>query len=1357
MAKFSVKKPFTVLVAVIMVLVLGVVSLTRMPTDLLPNMTLPYLMVITTYPGASPEKVENDVSEPLESALGTINGVKNVYSTSAENYSMVQLEFEDGTDMDSAMVKLSSALNEVESSLPEGCATPSVLELSMDMMATMYLSVSYEGKDVYDLSDFVDEEVTPVLERQNGVASVSETGLVEKSVQIELNKDKVDALNDKILAATDATFAEALQELNDSKQALIDSQSDLDESKQTLLDSEQDLQDNEDQLWDSKRELEDGKNALDQALAQFEPDKRPQLEGLGDTIVSLISQRDALNQQIAGLQACRDGFAQRDPAQELAPEDLEALTDLQVSTDGLTTVQDASAALESALTTSNQELTSLKDGLAQSLTVFQTMATAAGLGNFGYAAESLTAEDGKTIQESWPSILVTAESNLRAQKASLDSAESQLDDGLDSINEGRDQLDDSWSSVSEGQEQIDEGWDSYNDGVKSFEKQRREALLKANADSLLSLDTLSQLIYAQNFEMPAGYIDDEQDSSWLLKVGENYADLDELAGTVLCNIHDVGDVRLSDVADITVVDNAADSYARMNGENSVILSVFKGSTSGTNEVSETCLAAIEDLEAKYPGLSVVPLMDQGDYINIIVNSVQDSMIVGGVLAIIVLALFLKDVLPTLVVAFSIPLSVLAALVCMYFSGITLNMLTLSGLALGIGMLVDNSIVVIENIYRLRTRGVGAPRAAVQGTRQVAGAILSSTLTTVCVFLPMVFSTGQVRELMMPMCLTIIFCLMASLLVAMTVVPAAGSSLLRNSHPKSHPWFDQVQEAYGRLLAWCLKVKVVPLALAIVLLAFSVWQVGRMGIVVMPEMTTDELSVTVTMPEDMEKEDAYSTADQVMDAIIPLEGVKNVGAMVSGNAMAMLSSSSELSSAMDEYLDYMFYVTLEDEKAGKAQMQALTQQILDATAGLPCTVEISSGADLSALSASGLSINIYGPDLETLQSVSEDVMGIVGQVEGFEEIENGQEDGDDVIHLMLDKNKAMSLGLSVAQIYQELSSSLTVESTSTTVNIDGAEMDVVVKDETDPLTVENLMEYPFEVSVVDEDNDTVTETHTLGEFATIQNEKGVASISRENQSRYMTVTATVADGYNATLLARELEPLLADYQAPDGYIVDLGGESESVNDMVEQMLLIMGLGLLFIYLVMVAQFQSLLSPFIVLFTVPLAFTGGLFGLLFTGELLSITSLMGFVVLLGTVVNNGIVFVDYANQLRLGGMERRSALIATGKTRMRPILMTALTTILAMTKMVMGDDMGSQLGKGMAIVIIGGLAYATLMTLFIIPIMYDLLFKRKPLEIDVGSENLDDLPDDAAEFIQQEQARLAQSAGQEPAAAAPKGGD
>ncbi len=263
----------------------------------------------------------------------------------------------------------------------------------------------------------------------------------------------------------------------------------------------------------------------------------------------------------------------------------------------------------------------------------------------------------------------------------------------------------------------------------------------------------------------------------------------------------------------------------------------------------------------------------------------------------------------------------------------------------------------------------------------------------------------------------------------------------------------------------------------------------------------------------------------------------------------------------------------------------------------------------------------------------------------------------------------------------------------------------------------------------------TENKPISEYATITIEDGYNSISRENQTRYITVTAGIEEGENGTLLARKLQPLIEEYQAPDGYTVDLGGESESTMKMIKDMAPIFIMGIAFIYFVMVAQFQSLLSPFIVLFTLPLAYTGGFLGLWIAHENISMMALMGFIVLTGTVVNNGIVYVDYTNQLRIGGMERRDALIATGKTRMRPILMTALTTILAEASLIFGDNMGSQMGRAMALVIAGGLLYATLMTLFIIPVMYDILFKKKPLNVDVGGDNIDDIPDDAKEFMLQ----------------------
>ena len=367
---------------------------------------------------------------------------------------------------------------------------------------------------------------------------------------------------------------------------------------------------------------------------------------------------------------------------------------------------------------------------------------------------------------------------------------------------------------------------------------------------------------------------------------------------------------------------------------------------------------------------------------------------------------------------------------------------------------------------------------------------------------------------------------------------------------------------------------------------------------------------------------------------------------------------------------------------------------------------------------------------------------------------------------------MSYGLTVAQIFAEISQRLTTSVTSTSITSNGITLDVVIRDLTKELTRENLLDIEFEANSMsqaaaasamggsasamggnggsmsammsmmgggsgegeEEEKEEEPKKHKLGEFATLEETYAQGSIRRENLSRYITVSAVTEEGYNTELLTRELRTKLQNFTTPKGVSYEIEGESTQINDMVTQMSQLMALALLFIYLVMVAQFQSLLSPFIVMFTIPLAFTGGMLGLIIANEQLSMLSLMGFLILMGTVVNNGIVFVDYANQLRIGGMERVDALVATGKTRMRPILMTAMTTILAMSSMIFGGGMGSQLGRGMAIVIAAGLIYSTFMTLYIIPIMYDIFFKRQPLNVDVG-DDLDDAPDDAAEFIEQ----------------------
>lgn len=1317
MSKLSVKKPFTVLVMVIVMLILGGVSLSKMKLDLLPEISMPYLVTIVTYPGASPEKVESQVCEPLESVLGTVSGVKNVMSVANENYGLVQLEFQDDTNMDSAMVRVSSAIDSIEDVLPEECGTPSIVEISTDMMATQYLAIAYDGMDIEELSKFVEEKITPQIERQDGVANVSSLGLIEKSIQVELDKEKIDVLNDKILAKTNDAFAEALEELDEAKIQLQDAQGELNDGKKELIDGKKEIEDGRQELWENWMKW--GMSVDELALAKQELEKQEaeayqKFAQVTEALDQLAAQQAQLTNQQSQLQALETAIASLKASMPPDP-DSDIYKQMKVTLDQY----------ESEVSALKIEIQVTESIVAN----YKQILDASGVDYKDIEAAKLkaSAEFG------------AAKAQIAAGETALETAKKQLESADDQLDDAEKKLDDGWDSIKDGQKQIDDGWESYEDGLKQYEKTKKEALRSANADSLLSLSTLSGLIYAQNFSMPAGYVDDKDDNSWLVKVGDNYESIEELSGIVLCHIDDIGDIRLSDVATVTVIDNSAETYARLNGEQAVILSVFKSSTAGTNDVSKVCKKLITQLEDKYDGLKILIMMDQGDYINLIVKSVVQSMVLGAVLAIVILAIFLKDVLPTIVVAISIPLSVLTSLVAMYFSGISLNMMSLSGMALGIGMLVDNSIVVIENIYRLRSRGISAPRAAVAGARQVSGAVMASTLTTVCVFLPMIYTTGMVRELMLPMCLTIIFCLLASLLIAMTVVPASGSTLLRKSKPKEHPWFDKIQELYSKSLEFCLKVKIVPLLLAIGLLVFSIWQVLRMGIVLIPEMTSNQLEAMVNYPEDTPREDAYAKTDELMNRFLEIDGVGSVGIMA-GNGTNLISSMAAVSE--DDYLTYSIMITTENENAGKGEIDAIVSEMNKAASDILNDPEnefsVSTGmSEMSTMLGSGLSLNIYGTDLDELLTVSEEVMDIIATVPGYIDISNGQEASDPVLHVVLDKDLAMSKGLTVAQIYQEVATKMTTESTAVKVTIDGVEMDIKVVNNFEPVTYENLMDISFAVSETDDDGDTVTNDYKLSDFAKLQVEDGVTSISRENQSRYITVTANVEEGYNTTLLTRQLEPLLKEYQEnglPSGCSFNIGGEYDTVNEMVEQMALVMLLGVAFIYLVMVAQFQSLLSPFIVLFTIPLAFTGGFMALWLTGEPLSMMALMGFVVLLGTVVNNGIVFVDYTNQLRIGGLERRTSLVVAGKTRMRPILMTALTTILAMTYLIFGDDMGSQMGRGMALVIVGGLAYATLMTLYIIPVMYDILFKKAPLQVDVGSDNLDDMPDDAAEYME-----------------------
>ena len=1353
--QFSVRKPYTVLVAVVLVLVLGVISFTGMTTDLLPAMELPYVVVMTTYPGASPEKIETTVTKPLEAVLGTTGGIKNVSSVSSENASIVILEFEQGTNMDSAMIELSSNVDLVSGQMDDAVGTPMLMKISPDMLPVMVASVDMDGMDVKEISAFADETVMPAFERIDGVASVDATGLVEQQVTVTLDQAKIDALNDKVLAGVDSGLADAQRELREGQAKVADGKAKLAEGEAAL-------------------ESQKG-SALDK-LAQGSA----QVDGASATLSALLSEETTLTANQKAFEAERDGYTQakqgyegintalagaRDTARQAAAaaakqgvlDSVNALlaqmgrpavgtykeaaavyAQLQQTQPGLPALPDPAVVGEQAAAAVPANVDALLALDDASFEAFKAQAGALPGGEqlAALAKESLTQLRDAALRADTRLPEVEAElSNITTRLAVISGMKPALEENLKKAQDAYAELEKGKMTavneltrgevtLSTTKTQLEDAEQKLADAQEQFDQARDAAYKKADLSGVLTADMLGNILMAQNFNMPAGYIT-EGEEQYLVKVGEEYASLEELENTLLMHmdVDGVGDVRLSDVADIALTDNAGESYAKVNGNDGVVLSFQKQSTASTATVSQRINSAIAQLQEQNPGLHITPLMDQGDYIDMVVGSVLSNLLWGGLLAIIVLIFFLKDAKPTFIVACSIPFSLMCAITLMYFTDVTLNIISLSGLALGVGMLVDNSIVVIENIYRLRSLGVPASKAAIQGAKQVSGAIFASTLTTICVFLPIVFTQGISRELFTDMGLTIAYSLLASLVVALTLVPAMGAAVLKNTKEKNHRWFDAFVEGYQRLLGWALRHKAPVLSGVTALLAISIFLTTQMGTAFIPAMDSPQMSATLTMPRGAAQQDAYAMADTVMERIAAVDGVETVGAMSGGSGMSSMMGGSSSGGSIT------YYILLSDDRtATNADVSAAIEaQVAD----LDCTVEVQeSTMDMSALGGSGVELVITGRGLDEMNAIADDLRGILRSTEGLVDISENSVTGNPETRITVDKYKAMQHGLTVAQIYSELAAELKAENTATTLTLDGTDTPVVVvKPAGQAPTRGNIMDHAFTVTNAEGEEETVR----LYDIAAKQETDSVSSINRENGARTMSVSAGVDARHSIGLVSRELEKKLADYELPEGYTVEIAGENETINSAMTDLVKMIALAVVFIYLIMVAQFQSLMSPFIVMFTIPLAFTGGLLALWLTGSELSIIAMLGFLVLAGVVVNNGIVFVDNINQLRLAGMDRTEAILETGRTRIRPVLMTALTTILAMSTMALGIGDGAEMTQPMAIVTIGGLTYATLLTLLVVPVLYD-IFRKKPLydpELDAAAADAaKELPQPAA---------------------------
>ena len=1288
MPKFSVKKPLTVFVAVLAILVLGVVAYLKMTPDLMPNMDFPYVILVTTDPGASPETVEADITKPLEQSMATLDRIKNVTSSSMDSVSMVVLEFEDGVNMDTVSVDIQQKINQLKGSWSDTVGDPYVLKMNPSMLPVQVAALSYDGKDITELSDFVTDTLSPKLEGITGVASVTVSGTVQHQLHVILSQKKLDDLSRRLSDAI-------AKQLDDAAGQLSSARGQVNSAKAAIRSAEESAV----------------RDAVTQALTTIQ-----------DSLKTMRDSRDQLQANLRELAEIQAEKARLEAENAPYQARIEAIRH-----DPSMTEEEKQAAI--AEIESDPEYVRIQAELAAL--------------DLRMAALGVKWDEAVQRAKEWQKQLEELEKQLR---------DLETDEGVaklaDQVSAGVLTMTDAVTQIISANIQLDSALTQIDQGLQTLEESRSAALSQADLSSSLSLPTITALLTAQNVSMPAGYLK-EDGVNYMVSVGDAIDTRQDLEDLVLFDLgmDGIDPIRMKDVADVAITDNSSEIYDKLNGKDGVIVSFNKQSTYATAEVSDNINSRFRELEAEYEGLSFVPLMDQGDYIYLIINSILSSLGWGALFSVLILYLFLRDLRPTVITLCSIPISVIFAVVLMYFSGVTINMISLSGLAVAVGMLVDNSVVVIENIYRLRAKGATVIQAAVSGARQVLGAITASTLTTVCVFLPIVFVEGITKQLFTDLALTMTYSLLASLIVALTLVPAMASGMLRKEKPQKPGLLDKVYPAYRKAVSWSIHHKLVVLGVSLLLLVGSAGATLARGFAFMPNIDMNTVNLTVSMPEGCTREQAVSLADEVLRRAAQVENVETVGAMMSSSGSSGgMDMTSMMSSGGGAY-DVTAYITLTEGASGAKT----GQQIEAACTGMDCTVTASGAMDsyMTYLTGSGVALNVYGSDMEQMQSAAKTLAAKLATVPGTENVSDGLEQAATALHLSVDRNAAMEKGLTVAQVYMAVASALTDTDSSLSLTLDGLDVSVSIQSpEESRMTREKLMDLEIDPSAMSAMSSMMSaasgsgsmsgmsgmssssgsmsgmsgmssgstsavqaaEPVRLGDIAKLEETVSLNTIHRDQQRRYITVSADVADGCNVTKVTTAAQAAIAEVDLPQGITASFQGENEAIMDAIRQLLLMLLLGIVLVYLVMVAQFQSLRSPLIVMFTIPLAFTGGFLALLLAGIEVSVVSLVGFVMLVGVIVNNGIVLVDYINQLRLEGMGRREAIIEAGVTRLRPILMTSLTTILGLVVMAFGKDVGTALMQPVALVCIGGLLYATLMTLLVVPCMYDILSRR-----------------------------------------------
>ena len=1304
-SKFSVRRPYTVLVGVIIALVLGFLSFSKMSMDFLPSMEMPYCIVMTSYPGASPEEVETVVTAPVEAAMARINNVKNMRSMSNPNLSVVILEFNDGTDMNSTSIDMRESLDQISSYWDEGIASPTIMKINPDMMPIMVAAIDFDGLNSAEVSNKATDDIIPELESVPGVASVNISGQVQERVDITLNESKIETMNKKVADALDGKF-------EDAEKKLSKGQKKIDEGKNTLKDKKNEaaekMAQGQTKLGEAGNQIDAGIKEIDSQIAKVNEQKAKleetekqlnkgkaalaaQKKSVSSTVKTLENTLDLLNKAKDALEKIDKGIAEIENKIEAAGgSDVSALeaqlAGLKATREAIISEMEKNGVEESELDGKIEEVSS---GLEQAKK---------GLAEIEKQEKALD-KNAKQIKVAKKKINQGLK-KLNAMKTKLKNGKITTSKALEELNK---QQILAGIELSVAQAGLNSGAEQMKTAKKEFKNTKKTAKDSTDLNKILTKEMIENILKAENFDMPAGYVE-EGVNKFLVRVGEKFESAKDIEDLVILDldIDGLDPIRLSDVCDVKKTDNSEDVYTVLDGKPAVAVTMQKTSGYSTGDVTDALLKRAEELEQEYEGLHMSVLMNQGVYIDFVVDSVIQNLLFGAVLAIIVLLIFLRDIRPTIIVACSIPLSLIAAIVAMYFSGVTLNIISLSGLALGVGMLVDNSVVVIENIYRLRGEGEGFRRAAIEGAKQVSGAIISSTLTTICVFAPIIFTEGITRQLFKDLGLTLAYTLVASLVIAMTLVPAMSSGMLRRDSKGNSKVMQWIIEKYSKMIRPVLKFKWLVVIGSFLMLVLSIFLAVQRGTSMFPDMSSTQMTITMTPPDDADEKQARKMSNEAIEKMLTISDVERIGAMSGAGGMMSMGNS-------DNDAITLYVILKEDRQYSNEEIKSM---ILDMTSSIGATFDVNTSAmDMSALTGQGIELRIKGRNLDKLRKISEDLMKDIKNVDGLKDVSNGLEDSGEEFRITVDKAKAMKYSLTIAQVFGQIRSKVAEATSSVKLSTEERDYQIFVKSDAD----ENLTRQIIQKMKIDYTDMTTQKSKKvkLNKIAVFNTVPSPNSVNRTNQSRYVAIKAAIEDGYIVDNVSAQVDKIVNDYEFPSGYEVENKGENQATSEAIGQVLLMLLLAVVLMYLIMVAQFQGLRAPFIILFTIPLAFTGGFLGLFISGSDVSVISMVGFVMLSGIIVNNGIVLVDYINQLRTKGegMEKKEAIAEAGGTRLRPILMTAITTILGLVPMVVSTNMGSDMARPMAIVVIGGLLYGTLLTLFVVPCMYDILGKKK----------------------------------------------